>query len=202
MFFCLHACHRRHLSQPTAHRAARHGDASHQRPPARIPLQHPHPAHRRSTLRRSLRRHRRRRHRGAEPRRRPRHVCRKRRPRPRGIARQPHCTQNPRGTSNWSSAACRSPSAISPAATRVSPSSISTRPGKTLAAYTQSLNLLAESSAALLAPEALVIAEHARRGSVTPSDTYGTLHRYRLLEQGDAALSFYRQQSVTETAAD
>ncbi len=66
-------------------------------------------------------------------------------------------------------------------------------PWEDLSAYTQSLNLLAESSAALLAPEAPVIAEHARRGSVTLSDTYGTLHRYRLHEQGDAALSFYRQ---------
>jgi 16S rRNA (guanine(966)-N(2))-methyltransferase RsmD len=62
------------------------------------------------------------------------------------------------------------------------------------AAYTQSLNLLAESSTALLAPEAIVIAEHARRGTVTLADTYISLHRYRLLEQGDAALSFYRQE--------
>jgi len=73
-------------------------------------------------------------------------------------------------------------------------------PWEDLAAYTQSLNLLAESSAALLVPEALVIAEHARRGTVTLADTYGTLHRYRLLEQGDAALSFYRQQP-SEAAA-
>jgi 16S rRNA (guanine(966)-N(2))-methyltransferase RsmD len=62
------------------------------------------------------------------------------------------------------------------------------------AAYTQSLNLLAESSTALLAPEAIVIAEHARRGTVTLADTYKSLTRYRLLEQGDAALSFYRQE--------
>ena len=51
---------------------------------------------------------------------------------------------------------------------------------------------LAASAAALLASAAIVIAEHARRGSATPADTYGTLHRYRILEQGDAALSFYR----------
>jgi 16S rRNA (guanine(966)-N(2))-methyltransferase RsmD len=60
------------------------------------------------------------------------------------------------------------------------------------AAYTQSLNLLAASAAALLAPEAIVIAEHARRPSVTLADTYGKLQRYRQHEQGDAALSFYR----------
>ncbi len=66
-------------------------------------------------------------------------------------------------------------------------------PWEDAAAYTQSLNLLAASSAALLAPDAIVIAEHARRGTVTLADTYKSLKRYRLLEQGDAALSFYRQ---------
>lgn len=58
--------------------------------------------------------------------------------------------------------------------------------------YTASLTLLAELSAALLAPKAIVIAEHGRRGSATIADTYGPLHRYRILEQGDAALSFYQ----------
>ncbi len=65
-------------------------------------------------------------------------------------------------------------------------------PWEEAAAYTQSLHLLAGSAAALLAPEAIIIAEHARRGSAALADTYGALHRYRLLEQGDAALSFYR----------
>jgi 16S rRNA (guanine966-N2)-methyltransferase len=65
-------------------------------------------------------------------------------------------------------------------------------PWEDTAAYTQSLSLLAGAAAALLAPEAIVIAEHARRSSVALADTYGTLHRYRLHEQGDAALSFYR----------
>jgi 16S rRNA (guanine966-N2)-methyltransferase len=63
------------------------------------------------------------------------------------------------------------------------------------AAYTESLNVLSQSAAALLTQEAILIAEHARRGSVTLADTYGGLHRYRILEQGDAALSFYRQLS-------
>jgi 16S rRNA (guanine966-N2)-methyltransferase len=70
-------------------------------------------------------------------------------------------------------------------------------PWEDAAAYTQSLNLLAASAAALLAPEAIVIAEHARRGSATLVDTYGPLNRYRLLEQGDAALSFYRQEPAS-----
>ena len=65
-------------------------------------------------------------------------------------------------------------------------------PWEDATAYTQSLNLLAGSAAALLDPEVIVVAEHARRGSATLADTYGALHRYRLLEQGDAALSFYR----------
>jgi 16S rRNA (guanine966-N2)-methyltransferase len=72
-------------------------------------------------------------------------------------------------------------------------------PWEDATAYTQSLNLLAESAAALLAPEAIVVAEHARRPSVTLVDTYGVLKRYRLLEQGDAALSFYRQEPATDT---
>jgi 16S rRNA (guanine966-N2)-methyltransferase len=59
------------------------------------------------------------------------------------------------------------------------------------AAYQQSLGLLSQAAATLLAPEAVVVAEHSRRGA-PPAETYGALHRYRVLEQGDAALSFYR----------
>ena len=73
-------------------------------------------------------------------------------------------------------------------------------PWEDAAAYTQSLNLLGESAAALLAPEAIVIAEHARRTTVALADTYGVLKRHRKLEQGDAALSFYRQATANETA--
>jgi 16S rRNA (guanine(966)-N(2))-methyltransferase RsmD len=73
-------------------------------------------------------------------------------------------------------------------------------PWEDAAAYTQSLNLLAESAGTLLAPGAIVIAEHARRASVALADAYGVLKRYRKLEQGDAALSFYRQAPANETA--
>jgi 16S rRNA (guanine966-N2)-methyltransferase len=69
-------------------------------------------------------------------------------------------------------------------------------PWEDAAAYKQSLALLAGSAATLLAPNAIVIAEHARRGSAALADAYGTLQRYRLLEQGDAALSFYRMGSA------
>ncbi|HEY3990956.1 MAG TPA: 16S rRNA (guanine(966)-N(2))-methyltransferase RsmD [Acidobacteriaceae bacterium] len=72
-------------------------------------------------------------------------------------------------------------------------------PWEDTAAYSQSLTLLSASATALLAPEAIVIAEHARRGSATLADTYGALHRYRLHEQGDAALSFYRQKAISVT---
>jgi 16S rRNA (guanine(966)-N(2))-methyltransferase RsmD len=74
-------------------------------------------------------------------------------------------------------------------------------PWEDTAAYTETLKLLAESSAALLAPQAIMIAEHGRRGSATIADTYGALHRYRILEQGDAALSFYQLKPDSGTPA-
>ena len=65
-------------------------------------------------------------------------------------------------------------------------------PWETTAAYTQAITLLGEPASTLLAPDAIVIAEHARRNADALAESYGTLHRYRVLEQGDAALSFYR----------
>lgn len=53
--------------------------------------------------------------------------------------------------------------------------------------YSQSLYALAQST--LLKPGGLVIAEHQKR--FDPGEKFGALKRYRLLEQGDAALSFY-----------
>jgi 16S rRNA (guanine966-N2)-methyltransferase len=55
--------------------------------------------------------------------------------------------------------------------------------------YRATLDFLAKNHATILAPDAIVIAEHARKQP--PNETHGTLTRYRLLEQGDAALSFY-----------
>jgi 16S rRNA (guanine(966)-N(2))-methyltransferase RsmD len=55
--------------------------------------------------------------------------------------------------------------------------------------YAATLNLLGGAAAALLASEAVVIAEHRRKSLL--ENTYGSLKRTRLLEQGDAALSFY-----------
>ena len=55
--------------------------------------------------------------------------------------------------------------------------------------YAATLGLLGGASIGLLALGALVIAEHRRKESL--EDSYGSLKRTRLLEQGDAALSFY-----------
>jgi len=59
--------------------------------------------------------------------------------------------------------------------------------------YAAALGLLGGAAAGLLAPGALVIAEHRSKGGrkVRLEDSYGCLKRTRLLEQGDAALSFY-----------
>ncbi len=55
--------------------------------------------------------------------------------------------------------------------------------------YAATLRLLGGSDAGLLADGALVVAEHRRKQRL--EDRYGSLARTRLLEQGDAALSFY-----------
>lgn len=55
-------------------------------------------------------------------------------------------------------------------------------------AYEQTLGLLSQSQ--LLWPGSVVIAEHERR--FDPGARFGALQRSRKLQQGDAALSFYR----------
>ena len=63
--------------------------------------------------------------------------------------------------------------------------------------YEQTLSLLP----AVLAEDGLVIAEHRRKDKL--AEGYGGLVRQRLLEQGDAALSFYGQSSESrEQRAD
>ncbi len=54
--------------------------------------------------------------------------------------------------------------------------------------YRRALTSLGASS--LLAPDALVVAEHSKRHTL--ADTYGALRRTRTRTQGDATLSFYR----------
>ena len=55
-------------------------------------------------------------------------------------------------------------------------------------AYEETLGLLAQSR--LLRPASVVIAEHEKR--FDPGERFAALQRYRLLRQGDAALSFFR----------
>ena len=61
--------------------------------------------------------------------------------------------------------------------------------------YIATLGLLGRSAAALLAPGALVVAEHARKQAL--DDRYGNLNRTRQLKQGDAILSFYEVHSAS-----
>lgn len=56
--------------------------------------------------------------------------------------------------------------------------------------YTLALGLLGGDCQSLLAPDAIVIAEHEKRRAL--EENHGALSRYRLLTQGYAALSFYR----------
>ena len=66
------------------------------------------------------------------------------------------------------------------------------------AEYTATLNALARGD--LLAPGALVLAEHATKG-FHPADRYGTLERTRLYKQGDTTVSFYAAPAA-ETESD
>jgi 16S rRNA (guanine966-N2)-methyltransferase len=56
-------------------------------------------------------------------------------------------------------------------------------------AYAQALTALSNST--LLLPETILIVEHQKK--FDPGDQVASLQRYRLLKQGDAALSFYRR---------
>lgn len=60
--------------------------------------------------------------------------------------------------------------------------------------YRTTLDFLARHHAAILAPDAVVIAEHSRKQAPPPA--FSELQRTRLLEQGDAALSFYQVQKA------
>jgi 16S rRNA (guanine(966)-N(2))-methyltransferase RsmD len=59
--------------------------------------------------------------------------------------------------------------------------------------YQIALGLLGGTAKEILAPNAVVIAEHRRKFAL--DERYGSLKRTRTLEQGDAALSFYAVKS-------
>jgi 16S rRNA (guanine966-N2)-methyltransferase len=56
--------------------------------------------------------------------------------------------------------------------------------------YTQSLTVIGQYASSLLTPDGIVVAEHSRKMPL--AERYGPLERYRVLEQGDASLSFFR----------
>ena len=66
-------------------------------------------------------------------------------------------------------------------------------PYDTEEAYRQTLETLSKSR--LLKPESIVIVEHQKKSD--PGEAFGLLRRYRKLQQGDAALSFYRLEQKT-----
>jgi 16S rRNA (guanine(966)-N(2))-methyltransferase RsmD len=55
--------------------------------------------------------------------------------------------------------------------------------------YDRTLGSIGQLADSLLTADGLVVAEHNRK--MTLAESYGPLRRYRVLEQGDAALSFY-----------
>jgi 16S rRNA (guanine(966)-N(2))-methyltransferase RsmD len=59
--------------------------------------------------------------------------------------------------------------------------------------YAAVLGMLGRDASGLLAESAVVIAEHRRKQKL--EDAYGALRRVRVLEQGDASLSFYEAAS-------
>jgi 16S rRNA (guanine966-N2)-methyltransferase len=62
--------------------------------------------------------------------------------------------------------------------------------------YEIGLGLLGGECSQLLAEDAVVIAEHSKRHDL--AERYGELVRYRVLKQGDAALSFYRLEPTSQ----
>lgn len=55
--------------------------------------------------------------------------------------------------------------------------------------YSTALDLLGGEASAVLNENSIVVAEHQRRNAL--NESYGTLQRYRVLEQRDSALSFF-----------
>jgi 16S rRNA (guanine966-N2)-methyltransferase len=62
--------------------------------------------------------------------------------------------------------------------------------------YEIGLGLLGGECSQLLAENAVVVAEHSKRHDL--AERYGELVRYRVLKQGDAALSFCRLESTSQ----
>ena len=65
--------------------------------------------------------------------------------------------------------------------------------------YGLALGLLGKEASRLLARDAVVIAEHRRKEKL--EERYGVLEQMRVLEQGDAALSFYKAAVSSQLSA-
>jgi 16S rRNA (guanine966-N2)-methyltransferase len=57
--------------------------------------------------------------------------------------------------------------------------------------YDRTLVSIGQQADSLLTPAGIVVAEHSRKMPHPLAECYGSLRRYRVLEQGDAGLSFY-----------
>jgi 16S rRNA (guanine966-N2)-methyltransferase len=57
--------------------------------------------------------------------------------------------------------------------------------------YSRTLTSIGQQADSLLTPDGIVVAEHGRKMQPPLAESYGPLQRYRVLEQGDAGLSFY-----------
>ena len=57
--------------------------------------------------------------------------------------------------------------------------------------YARTLTSIGQHADSLLTPDGIVVAEHGRKMQPPLTENYGALQRYRVLEQGDASLSFY-----------
>jgi 16S rRNA (guanine966-N2)-methyltransferase len=73
-------------------------------------------------------------------------------------------------------------------------------PYEAMEEYAATLESLAAHHAKVLAKDALVVAEHARKQALP--ERVGALERTRVLEQGDAALSFYRVRDEADQQED
>jgi 16S rRNA (guanine966-N2)-methyltransferase len=69
-------------------------------------------------------------------------------------------------------------------------------PYESVAEYELGLGLLGGECSQLLAENAVVIAEHSKRHDLV--ERYGELVQYRVLKQGDGALSFYRLDPTSQ----
>ena len=71
-------------------------------------------------------------------------------------------------------------------------------PYEAAAEYAETLGFLgSEKGEAMLAPDALVIAEHSSKSSL--ASRYGMLEQMRMVKQGDAAISFFALASATSS---